>query len=1302
MTPIAEFLTNLRSLGIEISLGDGKLNYRAPQDSLTGELYIELRERKQEIIAFLEKAREVKNSYLTSIKPVARNKFLPLSSAQHRLWFLEQFIPNSLAYNVSGAFRLKGSLNVDALEQSLKEIVKRHEILRTNFKIVDGEPTQAIAPTSYLEMPVLDLQHLPESQREAEILRYIQEECQRPFSLEFGPLLRSALLHCQPEEYVLLLNMHHIITDGWSLQLFVQEMSILYEAFVNKRAAVLPALPIQYADFAVWQHNWLQQEGLKAQLAYWKKQLAGIVNLSLPTDRPRPPLQSFHGGMVSIAISQKLVQDLQSLARAENTSLSTVMLAGFQTLLYRYTQIEDIVVASPIANRNRSELEGLIGFFVNTLVLRAYLSGNPSFRELIRQAHQTTLEAYDHQDVPFERLVEELNPERDLSRNPLVQVSYAFQTIPHKPFHLPDLTISPIEYDRENTRYDLELHIWDSTEKGSNIFLYSKNTYDVSKVLVEEAALEGYSWSQETGGLNIIVNYNKDLFEAPTVGRMLLHYLNLLKAIATNPEQKIANLPLLTKAEQKQLLTVWTKPHPQGYPEVIHRIFEARAESTPKAVAAVFGNEEFTYQQLNEKANQLAHYLKKQGVVSEEFVGICLDRSIDFIVAILAILKAGGVYVPLDPSYPQERLGLMIEDTQIPILLTKQALVEKLPNCSLQRICLDQLWEDIEHESKHNPVIVIDPENLAYVNYTSGSTGKPKGIGVCHRSVTNLVLGKNEIQLEAQDRVAHLSNVSFDAVTFEIWGALLNGACVVGVPTDVVLSPVDLATTIAEYKISVMWLTVSVFNQMVKEAPFALKSLRCLIFGGEIANPQRVRQLLVEGSPQHLLNGYGPTETTTFATFYKVGEVSQDALSIPIGRPLSGVVCYILDSNLQPVPLGVAGELYIGGYGLARGYLNRADMTAATFIPNPFGSEPGARLYRTGDLARYLPEGNIEILGRLDKQVKIRGFRVEPDEVEAILRQHPDVQEAAVVVREREGNEKFLVAYFVGGKAEDLRSYLRRQLPAHLLPAAFVSIEALPITPNGKLDRQALPDPESVELKTDDSGQPRTPIEEILVGVWSQVLKREAVGIYDNFFDLGGHSLLATQVVSRVQTIMNIKLPIRAVFEAPTVAELAIRIEEEYQHKHQKPDQALQPISRSGELLLSFAQQRLWFIAQLVPNSPGYNIPTAYQLVGSLKVDVLEKTLNEIIRRHETLRTHFVLKQGQPYQEIVTELSLNLNVVVPSGGSREERKAQVQHLINEAALCPFDLSQGPLIRASVFRLAPEEHVLFLNMHHIIS
>ncbi|RIK37175.1 MAG: non-ribosomal peptide synthetase, partial [Chloroflexi bacterium] len=874
-------------------------------------------------------------------------------------------------------------------------------------------------------------------------------------------------------DYVFLLTMHHIVSDGWSMQVFARELAELYAAFAAGRPSPLAELPIQYADFALWQRERLEGEVLGRQLAYWQQQLAGLAGLELPTDRPRPPVASFRGDQLDVRLAPALVGGLKRLSAQAGTTLFMTLLAAFTTLLQRYTGQADIVVGAPIAGRNRAELEPLIGFFVNTLVLRIDQAGNPRFRQLLERVRAVTLAAYAHEEVPFEKLVEELQPVRDLSRNPLCQVAFQLFTAP--PATLP-ASATP-----------------------------------------------------------------------STIAQMSRHYHTLLAAVVANPEQRLSDLPLLTSEERQRLLVEWNDTG-SGYPQAVSvdTLFKRQVELNADRVAMVYGGEQLTYNELDRRANRLACYLRTRGIGPESLVGLCLDRSPAMVVAILGIVKAGGAYLPLDPSYPPERLAFMLEDSRAALVLTSWALKDRVAAVAkVDIINLEQVWSEIDIEPEETLAVQTGPDHLLYVMYTSGSTGVPKGIGIPHRAVIRLVCNTNYIALDESDRVAQASNSAFDAMTFELWGALLNGACLVGISQEVLLSPSELARTLRQYGITTLFLTTALFNQIAQTAGSAFKEMRHVLFGGEAVIPHWVAEVLTHGPPQRLLHVYGPTENTTFSTWYLVDEVPPGATTIPIGRSLANDAVYILDRHLNPVPVGIVGELYLSGPGLARGYFNHPALTAEKFLPNPYASEPGARMYRTGDLARFLPNGNVEFLGRTDHQVKLRGFRIELGEIEAVLGQHPAVQQAVVLLHQNIQGEKKLIAYVVPVKSSrptvtDLYSHLQQRLPDYMIPGAFILLNELPLTPNGKLDRQALPAPDTIRPELVNAYEPpRNKVEETLATIWADLLGIERVGIYDNFFEIGGHSLLATQLVSRIENAFHVEIPLRTVFEASTVASLA-------------------------------------------------------------------------------------------------------------------------------------------------------------------
>ncbi|MEH2041494.1 non-ribosomal peptide synthetase [Nostoc sp.] len=1060
----------------------------------------------------------------------------PASFAQQRLWFLDQLIPGNAIYNVPTVIRLTGSLKLAALEQTFNEIVRRHETLRTTFIVLDGLPLQAIAPSLTIPFSVLDLQQLPADEQEVKAKCIITAEIERPFDLSSGPLLRVTLLVLSKTEHILLLNMHHIICDDWSMGVLIRELGTLYAAFAQNQPSPLLELPLQYADFAHWQREWLQGEVLQTQLAYWREQLNDISILHLPTDKPRPAIQSYQGSTQFLELPLKLIDALEKLSQQEGVTLFMTLLAAFKTLLYRYTHQEDIAVGSPIANRNRSEIEGIIGFFVNSLVLRSNLSGNPTFRELLGRVREVTLGAYSHQDLPFEKLVEELHPERNLSHHPLFQVVFGFQNAPMSALELPGLVPSFLNIDLKKTRFDLELHLWKCSEDFRSLW--------------------GGNWEYSEGFRGVIV-YNTDLFHKATISRMVEHFKTLLSAIVANPEERIANLPLLSEAELHQVLVEWNNTQ-ADYPQdkCIHQLFEEKVQQYPDSIAVNFANEQLTYQELNTRSNKLAHHLQKSGVCSEVLVGICISQSIEMIIGLLGILKAGGAYIPLDSNYPQERLNFMLEDAQVSVLLTQEKLLKHFQGFSKPIISIDKDWEIITQEKQDNPKGDLNSDDLAYVIYTSGSTGKPKGVAVPHKAVNRLVCNTNYIKLLPSDKVAQASNASFDAATFEIWGALLNGAQLVGITKDVTLSPHEFALQLREKGINILFLTTALFQQIARDIPQAFSSLRYLLFGGETVDKRWVKKILKHGTPKHLIHVYGPTENTTFSSYYYVQDLPL-ATSFPIGRPITNTQTYILDTHLQPVPIGVTGELYMGGEGLAREYLNRTEVTAKNFITHSFSNKPKARLYKTGDLARYLPDGNIEFLGRIDNQVKIRGFRIELSEIEAVLNQHPAVRETVVIVGEDVPDDKYLVVYVVlnpeqiamqevQGFASLLRQFLKEKLPEYMVPSAYVILESLPLTHNGKVDRRALPMPDTISFNNQDYVAPRSQVEKLLAQIWAKVLGKEQVGVHDNFFELGGHSLLATVLTSRIRDTFQIDLPVRNLFEAPTVEQLSRYIDTIY------------------------------------------------------------------------------------------------------------------------------------------------------------
>ncbi len=1109
-------------------------------------------------------------------------KQAPLSFAQERLWFLDQLEPGNVAYNIAEAVRLTGQLDVAALRNSLCEIVRRHETLRTIFAATDGYPFQLVAPPTPLPLALIDLQHFPKVEREKEAWRLVSIEAHRPFNLAKGPLFRASLLRLQEKEHILVLTMHHIIFDGWSMRVLVQEFAALYKAFSAGMPSPLSDLPVQYRDFAAWQRRWLRGDELDRQLAYWREQLRGMPEvLELPADHPRPPIPTFRGAQQPFALSRPLTERLRQLARQERATLFMVLLAAFETLLHRYTGRTDIVVGSPIANRSRAEVEGLIGFFVNILVMRADLSGNPTFRGLLKQVSEMTLAAYAHQDLPFEILVERLRPERDASRAPLVQVILALQNAPVESLELPALTLKPLESLDTVSRLDIEFLLRDLPD-----------------------GLSGY------------MLYNTGIFEPDTIARLLKHYEILLTDIVADPDRRLADLAILTGDEQQQVVIEWNSTETE-YPrdKCIQELFEAQVALAPDAVAVIFDQEDtgpsehFTYSEVNRRANRMAHLLRRLNTVPGKLVGVWMDRSPEMIVGLLGILKAGGTYVPLDPCWPDERIGWILSSLQAPCILVdrlRQSCVAELgkslpdlqdvicpfmtspdnaqtldgPESHLEK----RLWTD-EHLNQLPDIDVpplTTPDDIAYIIHTSGSTGVPKGVVVSHRPVVNLITWvNNTFQVGPHDRELFTTSLCFDLSVYDIFGLLAAGGAI-WVPPESYIRDAERLLHLLCHRPVTFWDSAPAALQQLVPFFSSLQSgrgvdrLRLVFLSGDwipLTLPDAVRKIFPHAQ---VIGLGGATEATIWSNYYPVGEIDPLWTSIPYGKPIQNAQYFVLDAHLRPCPVGVPGDLYIGGECLALGYANQPTVTAEKFIPDPFSfsrkgkAREGARLYKTGDLARYFPDGNIEFLGRVDHQVKVRGYRIELGEIESVLAQHPAVRQALVLVRGDPFDDKRLVAYVVPeqqrtddnslGQAVSsqdpannplqaefhrelmirLRCYLQEKLPDYMVPAAFVMLDALPLTPNGKVDRHALPEPEATRPELEVAFvAPRTAVEEQLARIWSEVLGLEKVGVQDDFFALGGHSLLATQVVSRIRNIFQIEFPLRSFFESPTIASLA-------------------------------------------------------------------------------------------------------------------------------------------------------------------
>lgn len=1149
MNDLQTLLTDLRVNGIKLSLDEERLRISAPPGILNETRRAQLAHHKTDLILLLEK------QAMQQIPPALRTGREPLSSAQQRLWFLQQVEANS-AYNMPAMLHLQGDLQAAVLQQAINAVVARHEALRTTFIEEGGEIYQRIATPAPVPLPVLTLTPAPHCSQEEAALRLAETELHQPFDLAQGPLLRVLLLRVAPSpaappqapEHYLVFNMHHIISDGVSVSLLIEEFAALYSAGIWGETAKLPPLPIQYVDYAAWQQKWRQSKRLEQQAAYWQEKLQGAPPLlELPTDRPRPAQQSYRGKTLKFTLDRETSRQINSFSQRHKATPFMTLLSAFGLLLHRYSSQNEILIGTPIAGRSQPEVERLIGLFINTLVMRISLSAELTVNALIEQVRQTALDAYAHQDLPFERLIDLLQLQRNRSYNPVFQAMFAMQPADAEQLRLPGLTVTPLVLETDMAKFDLSL-------------LMGENS-------------QGFQGELE---------YNSDLFDAATAQRLVGHFQNLVRAMVEQPTATVATLPILAPAERRQLLIDWnaTALH---YPAqaCLHTLFEAQAAQTPDQIALVvaeaaktgrqgdkvtgeYGTSlhaltpsplhplahatSLTYQELNARANQVAHQLQQLGVQPDDLVGLCVERSALLVVALLGILKAGAAYVPLDPAFPQARLRLMIEDAAPVVLISETRFAADFAGETMPQLYLDGDWEQIAHQPTHNPTSAVGPDHLAYVIYTSGSTGKPKGVELRHQAVVNFLTTMRQTPgLCAADRLLAVTTISFDIAVLELYLPLTVGATVLLASQAMSADPDQLLALMPQA--TVMQATPATWRMLLMAGWQGHPALR-IFTGGEALPVTLAKQLLACG--QEVWNLYGPTETTVWSSCHQVNAAAVDADEssvVTIGRPIGNTQFYLLDANRQPVPVGVPGELYIGGAGLARGYRNLPTLTDEKFVPSPFGA-PGDRLYRTGDLARYRPDGTVEYLGRIDNQVKIRGFRIELGEIESLLEQHPQIRQAVVIARTHEHGEKQLVAYLTADLLSPdhpltlsaLRDYLKPKLPDYMIPAAFVTLDTLPLTPNGKVDRRALQQMQTAELvAATPYVAPTTPTEQTLIDIWSTVLKLDPqhVGIEHNFFDLGGHSLLAIQVLARVRTTFQVELPIRDLMDNPTIAGMA-------------------------------------------------------------------------------------------------------------------------------------------------------------------
>jgi surfactin family lipopeptide synthetase A len=1195
----------------------------------------------------------------------------PLSFPQQQIWLHSQIAPEVPVYNEPVTIYRDGPLDFSVLEKSFAEILRRHEAWRTTFDVVNGEPVQIVNPVPNLNLPLVDLRHLPDSERNEAALHAATKDARRPFNLKECPLLRAQVVRLADEEYRIYITLHHLIFDGLSIyQVFLPELAQLYAAFSRGEASPLADPPIQYSDFAGWQRNYLRDGVLAQHLDYWRTKLAGdLPVLDLPTDYPRPAVQTFQGAIQTLHLSSELGRQLKALSKKENSTLFITLLAAFETLLHRYSGQDDLLIGTVAGSRKRSDFENLLGCFQNPIVLRTDFSGSPSFSQVLTRVRETTLGALQHDEVPFELVVKELHIERDLSRNPLVQV--AFTLVPQVASPQPGWSAGQWDVETGAAKFDLYLEM-----------------------------------EEDDDGLTARFMYRSDLFLPETIERLKANFTTLLQGIVAHPEESVGSLPLITDGERQRLLVEWNDTKFE-YPNdlLLHYLIRMTAVQTPSAVALTCGDQTLSYRELETRSNQLAHQLLRAGVAQETVVALYFERSIEIVVAILAVLKAGGTCLPLDPAYPAERLAFMLTDSGAPLALTHSRLEPQLSSYRVPIICVDKLKYVSEKEGLSAPAQSANSDSVAYLIYTSGSTGQPKGVRVTHRGLVNSTLARKTYYREPLTSFLLLSSFTFDSSLAGVFWTLSAGATLVLPPDQSRWDLNYLPSIVAQHKVSHLLCVPSLYQMLLETAGVEdLSSLQVAIVAGESCPGALVEQHHARVSHAALYNEYGPTEATVWCSVYKC-EPQLNANRVPIGRPIANTQLYVLDARMQPVPIGVSGELHVGGTGVTAGYWKRPDLTAQKFVADPFtrNSKP---LYKTGDKVRYRSDGNLEWLGRMDGQIKLRGFRLELGEIEAALAGSSEVFRSVVQVCETSSGMQ-LVAYVVPRPTaeispEILREYLATRLPAHAIPAAFVTLEAIPELPNGKVDTRRLPAPDAAMPGKAASVAPRSPVEEVIAGIWAQVLQREDIGVREDFFALGGHSLLAAKVVSRILQTLGVELPLRAIFERPTVEGLSALIESSRLARSGAFTQAIARVSRDSNPPLSFAQQRLWFLDQLEPGNALYNVPCAIQLTGRLNEEALERSINEIIRRHEILRTRFTTSNGQPVQVIAPSLSIPLPVTDLGKLPQAERKAKAERLAAEEAKRSFNLGAGPLLRANLLRLAPEEHVLLLNIHHIAS
>ena len=1276
---IAELFAKLRGLKINIQLVNDTLDIQAPKGVLNAELVNEIKENKAELIQFIKTYKNKKDDF-NAIEAVPQAESYVLSSSQRRLWILSQFEEANIAYNMSATYIFVGDFNHQALEYAFKKLIERHESLRTIFKAnSEGEIRQYIRPIDDTGFHIADydLKDVPDEEIGPKLEQALYEMSKAPFDLATGPLVRAALYNTRESHWVFSYCLHHIISDGWSMGIMMGELIALYSSYAKGKPISLSPLRIHYKDYAVWQQQQLSGENLKIHRGYWQKQFEGeLPVLQLHGDHPRPFMKTYNGASERRQINAQLTHAIKSLCQLKGSTLFMGLMAAVNTLLYKYTGQHDIVIGTQIAGREHADLHDQIGFYLNTLALRTQFSETDSFNELLANTRKVTLGAYHHQVYPFDELVGELPIERDLSRNPLFDVSVVLQ-------------------NAEGNAGGAGVQKGQPLDMGK-MFIGVHDSHD--DIITSQFDL-AFDFAEGNGEIRVAVNYNNDIFKGNTVGQLLDHLIQIIGAVTKQPDMPLKELGYLTEEEGQELLYDFNQST-TDYPRDSNIVeqFEAQVALTPDAVAIEFENIRITYAQLNDKANRLAHYLLGNHQIQPgDNVGLMLDRSEHLLVAILGILKTGAAYVPIDTEFPKLRQTFIAKDTNIKALVTQTDYLFEADFYTGPMVALDVQLDAMEAPSEAlKPAITA--ENPAYIMFTSGSTGTPKGVVVPHRAVVRLVKNTAFVTLTGKETLLSTGAISFDATTFEFWGMLLNGGKLVLCRRETLLDEAKLAAAMQHHQVDMVWFTAGWLNQLVDKAPEVFANIKVLLAGGDKLSPPHISKLKSLYPNLTIINGYGPTENTTFSLTHTITEVQE---VIPIGKPISNSTVYILNPELQLLPVGAVGEICVGGDGLAIGYLNQPELTAEKFIENPF--KPGQRMYKTGDLGKWLPDGTVAFIGRRDEQVKVRGYRIELGEIESMLLSHPAVDSTVVMARPNKEGEKELVAYIVNKEpltATALATYLGASLPAHMVPMHFVHLDELPLNANGKVDKYQLPDPTSAAMESGvEYVAPRTETEERLVSIWQEILDRERVGVKDNFFELGGHSLRATRLASQLHKEFDVRIDLKDLFTQPVLEDQARLIEQ----AQKSAFVAIEPVGEQESYLLSSSQRRLWVLNQFEESSLAYNMSGAYVFQGNLNTQAFEKSFESLIERHESLRTIFKENAaGDVRQWILQPGQTGFAVEYHDLRGETDIEQKVKALVHTQFSTPFKLAEGPLVRAALCRVTDTDWVFSYVMHHIIS